>query len=89
MRSDYLFWGLAFMCLYLFWRIGKQILATYRCLEEWEIRDFLTGRSKKNEDQHRRVITHLGHCEKCQDKLHRIQKGLPIEDHLVDGRGGE
>lgn len=84
MDSNYLFWGLAFLFLILFWRIGKQILATYRCLEEWEIRAFLSGRSKNKEEQHRRVITHLGHCEKCQKKFHRIQNGLPLEDHLVD-----
>ena len=84
MESNYLFWALALSFAYLFWRIGKQIFSTYRCLEEWEIRDFISGRSKKNEQKHRRVITHLGHCEKCQEKLHRIQKGLPLEDHLVD-----
>lgn len=81
---NYIFWGLAFMFLMIFWRIGRQILDIYRHLEEWELRDFLSGRSKKNERQHRRVIGHLGNCEKCQDKLHRLQKGLPLEDHLVD-----
>lgn len=81
---NYIFLALIGMFLIIFWRIGKQIIDTYRHLEEWELRAFISGRSKKNDRQHRRVISHLGHCEECQEKLHRLQKGLPLEDHLVD-----
>ncbi len=84
MEASYLFWGLLAMFLMIFWRIGKQIMSTYRHLEDWELRDFKAGRSKNNDKRRRRVISHLGHCEKCQEKLHRIQRGLPLEDHLVD-----
>ena len=46
MEASYLFWGLLAMFLLIFWRIGKQIIATYRHLDEWELRDFKAGRSK-------------------------------------------
>ena len=84
MEATYLFYALAIAFLMIFWRIGKQIMATYRCLDERELRDFISGRSRKREAQHRRIISHLGHCEKCQKKLHRLQNGLPTEDHLVE-----
>lgn len=70
---------------YGFFRIGRQIYRTYRCVDEATIRAFWSGRLKKNDpDTYREVVTHLGHCDKCQALLEEIRKGKPLEDHLID-----
>jgi len=69
---------------FLFFRIGRQILSTYQHIDEETMRDFWTGKLKKNEREQRRVITHLGHCEKCRDLFDRVRDGKPLEDHLVE-----
>lgn len=70
---------------FVLWRIGKQIYLTYRCVGEDKLRAFWSGRLKKNHPEaYRQVVTHLGHCEKCQALLEEIRRGKPIEDHLVE-----
>ncbi len=70
---------------YGLFRIGKQIYNTYRCVDESIIRAFWSGRLKNNNPEaYRQVVTHLGHCDKCQALLDEIRKGKPIEDHLVE-----
>jgi len=66
-------------------RIGRQIYLTYRCVDESTIRAFWNGRLKKNDPEaYSQIVTHLGHCDKCQALLEEIRNGKPIEDHLVD-----
>lgn len=67
---------------FLFWRIGKQIIRTYQHIDEDTMRAFWRNRLKDNEK--RRVVTHLGHCEECRELFDRVRKGKPLEDHLVD-----
>ena len=80
----YLFIALAISFFILFLRIGREIYNTYRCVDEKTLRDFVYGRLKKYESKHRTVISHLGQCEKCQEKLFRIQHGKPLEDHFIE-----
>ena len=80
----YLFAGLAALLAYVLLRIGRQIWHTYQCPGEHALRDFWYGRMEKQSPEYRNLITHLGYCEKCRDELFRIQKGKPLEDHLVD-----
>ncbi len=80
----YLFAGLAALMAFTVLRIGKQIWHTYQCPEEGALHDFWYGRMDKKSQRYRNLITHLGHCEQCREELHRIQKGKPLEDHLVD-----
>lgn len=69
---------------FLVFRMGRQILATYQHVDEETLREFWTGKLKKSDPEHRRVITHLGHCEKCRDLFDRIRDGKPLEDHLIE-----
>ena len=81
--------GLSVLLVFLVFRISRQIYQTYRCLDEGTLRDFWFGRLNNRAEEKRRVISHLGHCEQCREKLYRIQKGISIEDHLVDDRNGK
>lgn len=81
---SYLFIGLAISFGILFFRIGRQLFSTYRCIDRSTLRDFHYGKLQKHSNDHRRVITHLGHCEKCREMLHQISRGRPLEDHLVE-----
>lgn len=81
---SYLFIALIVSFLIIFFRIGRQIYFRYQCVTEKQLRAFYYGKLKKDEEQQRQVISHLGQCEKCQDLLHQIQKGKSIEDHLVE-----
>lgn len=81
---SYLFIALIISFLIIFFRMGKQIYFNYQCLSEKQLRNFYYGKLKKDEVQQRQVVTHLGQCEKCQKLLEQIQKGKPLEDHLVD-----
>lgn len=83
---SYLFIALFASFLIIFFRIGRKIYFRYQCVSEQQLRDFYYGKLKRNEDQQRQVISHLGQCEKCQNLLHQIQKGKPLEDHLVNGQ---
>lgn len=69
---------------YLLWRIGKQIMRTYQHVDEDTLRDFWKGKLKRNEEDQRRVITHLGYCEECRELFDKIRTGKPLEDHLVE-----
>lgn len=80
----YLFAGLAALLAFVALRIGKQIWYTYQCPGDPALYDFWYGRMDKKSQAHRNVVTHLGHCERCRETLYRIQKGQPLEDHLVD-----
>jgi hypothetical protein len=80
----YLFAALAALLFLIVLRIGKEIFLSYQCPDEQSLKDFWNGRLRKGDSEYRRVVTHLGVCEKCRDKLDQIQKGKPLEDHLVD-----
>jgi len=82
--ADYIVAGFITLMAFLSFRIGKQILSTYQHVDEDTLRDFWNGRLEKGSTEHRRVITHLGHCEKCRDLFDQIRKGKPLEDHLID-----
>lgn len=79
--------GLILILAFLVLRIGRIIYRTYRCPDPGLLRDFWYDRLENRPEVRRRIVSHLGHCEQCRDRLHRIQKGLPLEEHLVDGEG--
>ena len=73
------------MAAYTIWRIAKQILLAYRCIEEETLQDYEEGTLRReNPRLYRKVIAHLNRCEKCQASLEEIRNGKPIEDHLVE-----
>lgn len=68
--------------------IGSAFLREFfylnRCLDEKTLHDYQYGRIKKDHPKYQHIITHLSQCERCQDLLGDLQRGRPIEDHLVD-----
>ena len=64
----------------ILWRI----LGNQKHLDETKIRRFLFN--QMSDDERRKVISHLGICEDCQELLTNFDKPRPIEDHLVDDK---
>ncbi len=65
-------------------RILYRIWRTYQCPHTSVITDFWRGRLSQSTAEYQHLISHLGICEQCQERLHRLRKGLPIEDHLIE-----
>ncbi len=80
----YIFAALASLFALLAWRIARQIWYTYQCPGEEALRQFWFARMDKESEEYRNLIAHLGHCENCREELHRIQRGKPLEDHLLE-----
>ena len=60
---------------YLVYRIGRNIMATYRHADEEELRDYWSGRLEKNAPAaYRRLRDHLVGCEACRDLLNEVRK---------------
>ncbi len=81
----------AAVLLFVIYWIGRQILATYRHVEEAVLLDFWNGRLQKNdENTYRRVVTHLGSCDKCRQRLEEITQQnktrYGIDDQLISRR---
>lgn len=75
---------LALIAAYIVYRAVRQVLRVYECPSDEMLTAFWRGKLRPGSEPHRQLITHLGTCEKCQDRLHTLRKGLPLEDHLID-----
>ncbi len=73
---------LAIALLFVVLRILARIMAERKCIEDNDIRRYMTNRLP--ERARNRMIAHLGICEKCQQKLQDYNFGNEIEDHLID-----
>ena len=60
----------------------RQIIGNQKHLDEETIRNFMLKRL--SERDRRRVTTHLGICERCQDIFTGYGQNRPLEDHLID-----
>lgn len=72
-------------------RIARQIWSSRRHAEEEVLIDFWNGRlQRNNEKEYRRVVTHLGNCKRCRDRLDDITQNNKtrhnIDDHLISRR---
>jgi len=72
-------------------RIARQIIASWRCVEEDVLIDFWNGRlQSKDEKEYRRVVSHLGNCQACRDRLDEITQNnktrYKVDDHLISRR---
>ena len=77
------FYLLIAVSLYLVVKVAVSIWDQQKCLSPEDIRDYMTGRLYKDETEYSRVIGHLGHCEKCQQRMRDFDENDNIEDHLV------
>ena len=76
---------LAIGALFIAAKIISNILGQYKCVDDDLLLDFYKGKLSKKEDLRRKVITHLGVCEKCQQKMINLKDEKPdLEKHLVD-----
>lgn len=48
---------------------------TRKCFDDEVLNDYFNGRLKREEELRRAVVTHLGVCEKCQQKMYDLQGG--------------
>lgn len=63
----------ATVLIYLIYKIGQQIMAAYRHVEEEDLLDFWNGRLQKSDaEAYRRTVAHLGSCERCKQRLDEI-----------------
>lgn len=69
---------------YIVYRALRQALRVYECPSDETLTAFWRGKLRHGSDPHRQLIAHLGTCEKCQERLHILRKGLSLEDHLID-----
>lgn len=71
---------------YLLYRIGREVLATRRHLDEEELRDLHAGRlAAEDRAAFRRASQHLSDCAQCRDRFDRIvveTKGRPGGTYL-------
>jgi hypothetical protein len=75
---------LLFALLWTVYRTARRVWQTYQCPPNEVIRAFWRGKLRQRTEEYQHFIAHLGHCEACRERLHRLEKGLPIEDHLVE-----
>jgi len=52
----------------------KKAFLTKKCFEEDVLDDYFHGRLKRDEELKRAVVSHLGICEKCRDKMYALQQ---------------
>lgn len=64
----------------------KGIWSNYKCFNDEILDDYFHGRLKREEDLRRKVVTHLGLCDKCQQKMYELQSGQDssIDQQLAD-----
>ncbi len=75
---------LMLVCLFTVFRVVYEIILERKCIDDETFEKFKSGKLKERDyKNYRRVISHLGICEKCQEKLNEITFGKPLEDHLV------
>lgn len=88
MASNYVTYiviGAACFLAMIIFRIGRQLLASTRCIEEETLIDFWNGRLRKeSEEEYRRVVNHLGTCQKCRDRLDDITQNNKARHNVDD-----
>lgn len=60
---------LALMAYAIFRMIVNIVNTRRKCLDDRTIRDYLSGKFQQGSAESRRVITHLGSCEKCRERM--------------------
>lgn len=74
----------ALLAIYIVWQAARQVHRVYQCPSDEVLLAFWRGKLRPGSEPHRHLITHLGTCEGCRERLHALRKGTPIEDHLID-----
>lgn len=67
-------------------RIGRQLLATLRHVDQETLIEFWNGRLRRqSEESYRRVVNHLGTCQECRDRLDDITQNNKARHNVDDG----
>lgn len=80
---------LVIMAYAIFKMIVNIINTRRKCLDDKTIRDYLSGRYQQGSAESRRVITHLGSCKKCRERMTNFdfkayaKKALEEEDSAL------
>ncbi len=60
-------------CIYIVAKVAIRIYNQYQHVDDDVMRAFISGKLREyDSDEYRRVISHLGLCNKCQEKLNRM-----------------
>ena len=60
---------------YIIFRIGREIMGSFRHPEEEELLEYWTGVTKSDDPSaHRQISEHLASCEQCRDRLDELRK---------------
>lgn len=85
MLLNLLFLVFGIVLLFAAVKMGQKIIELYQCPDEDLLLDYYKGKLSKKEDLRRKVIAHLGVCEKCQQKMINLKdEKRDLEKHLVD-----
>lgn len=74
----------------LIYRIGREVIGSFRHPEEEELVDYWNEFTKtENPSAYRQISEHLATCDKCRDRLDEIRRqpgGPGSHDHLIQRR---
>lgn len=85
MLTYYVATGAACVLAMIVFRIGRQMLAAMRHVDEDVLIDFWNGRlRKKSEESYRQVVNHLGNCQACRDRLDDITQNNKARHNVDD-----
>ena len=84
-----LWFVIVLLCFSILMKV-RNIMQIQSCPKDEILKDYFEGRLKKNDkDEYERVISHLGICSNCQERLTTLAtseneaQGRSIEDHLI------
>ena len=80
----YIFLLLSLLLAGSVWKRLREIYAQFQCPDEEVLSDYYNGLLKRRKPKlYNRVVTHLGVCEKCRDRLRELEEP-DIGEHLIN-----
>jgi hypothetical protein len=62
--------------------IIAKIIESRKCIDDDTMRDYFKNTASQKQRDY--IMSHLGYCEKCQERFHSTNFGNKVEDHLQD-----
>lgn len=53
-------------------RVASEIYQGRKCPSDFQLQEFLFGRTAKDSSAGEKISRHIGSCKKCQEKLHDL-----------------
>lgn len=65
----FLYWGILLGVVYIIWLFTSKIRQHRVCLSDEVIDAYRKGRLKEGQADYEHLISHLGNCENCQERM--------------------